>query len=104
MAICQSYDSWFFSPLNGYDRKEKRLFESTDELDADIDSFVAQTAIENIRLGDVPMIDWLIDDVFGGEDEFKRVIAEYLDRDDPIYKEYKAEYYEHNDPKIFSVD
>ena len=101
------YDAWFFSPLDQQGQKEKRYFESDYQLQAEINNFVAQEAIEDLRLGHIGIADWLIDKVFGGEDEFRKIIVEYLeclDDDDPIYREIKDEYFEHNEVKIVPVD
>ena len=39
-----------------------------------------------------------IDSVFGGEDEFKKAIAERLKESDKMYREIEAEYFENIEP------
>ena len=97
-----THDAWFFEPLNA--RKEKRHFECVEELEDDVMKHVTQSVVEEVRLGGIEMIDWLIDEVFGGEDEFKKAIAKRIKMDDPMYLELKDEYLQEVDPVVNPLD
>lgn len=101
------YDSWFFSPLDKLGEKEKLCVETENQLDAIIDSYVAEKVIEDLRFGSVPMSDWLIDVIFGGEDELKKLIVEWIDetiRNDPMYQEIRNEWLDYYEAEICPVD
>lgn len=104
MSGFDAYDGWLMAPLYERDAKEKRRFEDKSQLDADVKDYVSQEIVDEIRLGGVEMIDWVIDSVFGGEDEFKKAIAERFKESDPMYREIEAEYFENIEPFFCPVD
>lgn len=95
-----SFDSWFFEPLNERERREKRFFETQEELDADVMEYVTEAVADEILYGNVPMIYWLVDVIFGGEDEFKKFLAGRIKKTDEVFKDFADEYREDIDAKI----